>query len=113
DPVAAHAHGMPSAVPKIEVADDAHALRVGREYHEADAIDAFERERMSSELLIGPQMRALAEQMQIEIGKDRRETVGVLEFDGMVAGLRAAPVRAGGWIEAGREKARPVSGRAG
>src|SRR6266568_7154401 len=69
EPVAAHAHGVPPPVPKVEIADDADAPRVRREHRESDAIDAFERERVSTELLVGTQMLALAEQMQIEIGK--------------------------------------------
>ena len=37
-------------------------------------------------------MRAFAEQMQIEIGQDRRKAVGVLELDLAVAEARAQPI---------------------
>ncbi len=93
EPVAAHAHGVPPPVPKVEIADDADAPRVRREHRESDAVDAFERERVSTELLVGTQMLALAEQMQIEIGKDRGKPVGVLEFDGMLPEQRAQAIR--------------------
>ena len=37
-------------------------------------------------------MRAFAEQMQVEIGQDRRKAIGVLHLDLVVAEARAQPV---------------------
>ena len=79
--VAAHAHGMAPAVPDIEIADDAHAPRVRREYGEGDARHAIERDRMRAELVIEPEMGALAQQIEIEIGQNRRKAIGVVQFD--------------------------------
>ena len=77
------------AVPEIEVADHADAPGVGREHHERDAIDAFERHRMRAELVVEAQMGAFAEQIKIEIGQDRRKAIGVFEIDDVVAEARA------------------------
>ena len=77
--VAAHPHGVAAAVPEIEVADHADALRSRREDREGDALDAVEHHRMGAELVVEAQMRAFAEQVQIEIGQDRRKAVGVLD----------------------------------
>ena len=90
--VAAHPHGVAPAVPEIEIADHADAARVGREHHEGHAIDAFELHRMGAELVVELEMRALAEQMQIEIAEDRREAISVLELDFAVAESGAQPI---------------------
>ena len=37
-------------------------------------------------------MRAFAEQMQVEVGQDRRKAIGVLQLDLVVAEARAQPV---------------------
>ena len=50
--VAAHAHGMAAAVPEIEIADHADALRIGRPHREADAADAVERDDVGAELFV-------------------------------------------------------------
>ena len=90
--VAAHAHGVAAAVPKIEIADDADALRIGRKHSERDARDAIEHERMRAELVIELEMRALAQQIQIEIGQDRRKPIGVFHFDHAIAETHAQPI---------------------
>ena len=83
--VAAHPHRMPPRIPEIEIADHADAPRVGREHHERHAVDAVERHRMGAELVVKPLMGAFAEQIQIEVGQDRRKAVGILEIDDVVA----------------------------
>jgi hypothetical protein len=47
----------------VEVADHADAARVRREHHEGDTLDAFQRHRMSAELVVQFEVIALAEQM--------------------------------------------------
>ena len=82
---AAHAHRMPPPVPEIEIADDADALGVRRQHHEGHAVDAVQRHRMRAELVVDPLMGAFAEQMEIEVGQDRRKAVGVVQLDDVVA----------------------------
>ena len=86
---AAHPHRMAPPVPEVEVADHGDTPGVGRQHHEADAIDAFEPHRMRAELVVKALVGAFAEQIEIEIGQDRRKAIGVLEFDDVVAELRA------------------------
>ncbi len=100
--VAAHPHRMPPRVPEIEVADHADALRIRREHDEGHAVDAVERARMRAELVIEPLVGAFTEQIEIEVGEHRREPIGVLELDDIVAefgaqliALRAVRHRAG------------------
>src|SRR6185369_13610803 len=85
---AAHAHRMPPPVPEIEIADDADALCVRRQYHEGDAIDAVQRHRVRAELVVDSLMGAFAEQMEIEVAQDRRKAVGVVQLDDIVAEAR-------------------------
>ena len=99
---AAHPHRMPPRIPEIEIADHADPPRIGREHHEGDAVDAVERHRMRAELVVEPLMGAFAEQIQIEVGQDRRKAIGVVEIDDGVAeagaqlvALRAVRQRAG------------------
>ena len=86
--VAAHPHGVAPAVPEIEIADHADAPRVRREHHEGDAVDAVVLHRMRAELVVQLQMVAFAEQMQVEVGQDRRKAIGVLQLDLVVAEAR-------------------------
>ncbi len=67
-PVAAHAHGMPTSIPKIEVADHADPLGRRRKDRKAHAFDAVKHHGMGAELVIEVHMRAFAEQVEIEIG---------------------------------------------
>ena len=83
---------MAAAVPEIEVADDADTPRVRREHHEGDAIDALVPHRMRAELVVELQVRAFAEQMQVHVGQDRREAVGVFHLDLVVAEARPQPI---------------------
>ncbi len=71
---------MRAAVPLIEIADDADALRVGRpdaELHAGDAVDFAD---VRAELVERAVMRAFGEKMQIEIAEEGREVVGVKPF---------------------------------
>ncbi len=84
-PVAAHAHRVPPPIPEIEVADDAHAAGIGRKDREGDAFDALEHHRMRAELVVQAFMGALAQEVEVEIGEDRREAVGILELHDVLA----------------------------
>src|SRR3954469_8552560 len=76
---------MPARIPEVEVADDADPPRIGSEYNESHPIDPVERHRVRTELVVEPLMGAFAEQIEIEIAQHRREAVGVLELDEVVA----------------------------
>ena len=47
---------------------------------------------MGAELVVELEVRALAEQIKIEVGQDRRKAIGVLQLDLAVAEARAQPV---------------------
>ena len=86
---AAHAHRMSSRIPEVEIADHAHSLRVWRQHDERHAFDPFQRKRVRAELVVKPQMVALAEQVQIVVRQHRGEALGVIEIDDGVAEARA------------------------
>ena len=92
--MAAHPHGMPASVPEIEIPDDADAACVRGIEREYDAGHAVMHDRMRAELVVELQMRAFVEQVQIEVGEDREEAVGILHLDGVVAEAHAQPVTA-------------------
>ena len=109
--VAAHPHGVAAAVPEIEVADHADAPRVRREHHEGDAVDALMPHRMRAELVVELQMRAFAEQMQVHVGQDRREAVGVFHLDLVVAEARSQPIMRIACLDRAGKQARVVDAR--
>ena len=77
--VAAHAHGMPAAVPEIEIPNDTHPLGIGCKNDEGDALDTFQHHRMSAELVVGFVVRALSEQIEIVLGQaPERSDMGLL-----------------------------------
>ena len=69
-------------------------LAVGREHREGDAGHAVEHHRMRAELLVEMQMRAFAQQVEIEIGQDRRKAIGVFDLDLPFAVARAHAIAA-------------------
>ena len=93
--VAAHAHGVAPAVPVIEIADDAHAPRIRRKHREGDAGDAVVHDRMRAELVVELKMRALAQEVEIEIGQNRRKAIRVFQLDDRLAKADAQAIRAG------------------
>ena len=82
---AAHPHRMPPCIPEIEIADHADAPRVRCQHHKGDAVDALERHRVRSELVVDALVGAFAEQIEVELAQYRREAVGILELDDIVA----------------------------
>src|SRR5229473_7279658 len=99
---AAHAHRMSPRIPEIEVTDDADPPRVGREHHEGDAVDAVKHQGVRAKLVVKTLVGPFAQQIEIEITQHRREAVGIVEIDDLVAvpgtqliALRAVRQRAG------------------
>ena len=66
---------------------------------------------MRAELVIDALVGALAEQIKIEIAQHRRETVGVVELDDIVAELGAQPVAPGAVRQGAGEQAGIVDAR--
>src|SRR5215510_227601 len=79
--VAAHAHGVAAAIPKIEIADHADAPGVRGKHREGHAEHAVERHRVRTELVVKREVVALAQQVEIEIGQNRRKAISILELD--------------------------------
>ena len=77
---AARAHGMDPAVPMIEIADNADAASAGRPDGKVDAANAFQGNEMSAKLLVGVVVAALAHEIQIKLGKEAGESVGVVDL---------------------------------
>jgi len=64
----AFAHGMDAAIPLVEIADDADALRVGRPYGEVHAGDPGHFAKVCAELFVILEMSAFAEEVEIVVG---------------------------------------------
>jgi hypothetical protein len=79
---AAVAHRVAARVPGVEVADDAHALRIRRPDGEAHTLDGeralAQGQRVRAQHLEGPQVRALMQVVQVGVGQQRRVAVGVV-----------------------------------
>ena len=80
-PVASHPHRVAAAVPVVEIADHADPPGIGRENGETNAAHTIELKRMRAELIVEAQIRAFAQQIEVEIGQHGRETIRVLELD--------------------------------
>ncbi len=75
-------HGMPPGVPVVEFADDRDYLGAGSPDREAHALDAFHADQLRAEGVVALVVGPLAVQMQLELGKERREAIGILKLDG-------------------------------
>jgi hypothetical protein len=71
-------------VPEIEIADHAHAPRIGREHREGNAGDAVMHQRMGAELVVEVEVRAFAQEVEIEVGEQRRKAVWVFQVHGLI-----------------------------
>jgi hypothetical protein len=76
--VAAHRHRMIAAVPMIEGADDADALRVRRPHGEADAGHAVDRQRVRAEKPVGVHVTAGSEAREVARVDVQRERIRVV-----------------------------------
>ncbi len=75
---AAQPHGMHAPIPVIEVAHHAHAPRIRRPHAELHAAHPGDVPHMRAQPLVFFVVRAFADQMQVEIGQQRREGVRVV-----------------------------------
>ena len=78
-------HHVHAAVPPVEVAHDADALRRGRPHREMHAARVPQRDHVRAELLVRPQVPALAEQVHVEVGQHAAEVVGIAALHGDAA----------------------------
>ena len=79
---------MPTAIPIVEVADNAHLARIRRPYREGGTGDAINRCDMRAELFERPEMRALHEQMDIQFAQHLAEAIRVLDVVTLFAAVR-------------------------
>ena len=75
------AHRVAAAVPVVEVADHADPPGIRRPHGEADALDAVDLDQLRAEPLVDLEMRALRQQMHVDVAEDRREAVWIVELD--------------------------------
>ncbi len=83
---------MASAVPEVEIADDADSLRIRREDGEGNAFDTVLNHQVGAKLLVEVHMRALAEQIEIEVTEHRQEAIRIFELDDVIAKARAQAI---------------------
>ena len=129
--------GWRRRIPGVEIADDADALGIRRPDGEVHTFDAVDRARMGAELVVALPVLAFAEQVQIVIGQQRRESVGVVhcrllaalvdDSEQVIRRIRCVGRRANGFVQTGRmnsphrlrrrcgpdESPRPAANRAG
>ena len=77
--------GVDAAVPAVEVADDADAIGVRRPHREVHAGRRPDGDAMRAELLERAVVRALAEQVQIEVGQHAAVAVRIVDLDDVIA----------------------------
>src|ERR1700730_11205684 len=85
-------HRHPPAIPGTEVADHADAARIGRPQGEGHALDPLVNEQMGAELLVACEMIPLGKQMNVELAKNRGETVNIVEFASYAAARDAQSI---------------------
>ena len=104
----AQPHRMATAVPVVEIADDADAPRIGRPDGEGDAERAIMLAPMRAENGVAFVMRAFDQQVDVEIAQHRRERVDVIELVDTERTLGAQAVaKARPATEHARQEARP------
>jgi hypothetical protein len=74
------AHGVPPPVPEVEVPHDRDAPGIRRPDGEVHPSYAFEGHRVCPELVVEPEVVALAEEVEVLLAEDLGETVGVLDL---------------------------------
>src|SRR6266849_3210280 len=79
---AASAHGVDTAVPVVEIADNTYAAGARRPDREMDATDAFEGFDVRAEFFISVVVAAFAHEMEIEFAEEIGKSVGVESFKG-------------------------------
>ena len=79
-------HHVHAAVPPVEIANHADALGGWRPHREVHAAGVPQRHHVRSELLVGAQVTALAEQVHVEVGEHAPEVVGIAALHRDAAG---------------------------
>ncbi len=74
-------HRVDAAVPGVEVADHADPPRIRRPHREVHAGADAVRDRVRAEFIERLEVRAFAEQMNIEVGQHRTVAIGVIDLD--------------------------------
>jgi len=74
-------HRVHASVPRVEIADHAHAIRIGSPDGEVHAGGRADRRPMRAELFERAMMRPFAQQMQIEVGEHAAVAVRVVDLD--------------------------------
>ncbi len=74
------AHRVDATVPPVEVADDADAIGIGCPHREVHPGDRSELDGVRAQLLVGAQLGALADQVEVEIAQDAAEAVGIVHL---------------------------------
>jgi len=81
DAAGAKTHGMTALIPIVEIADHAHHFGVRRPDRESHAGNVVTGNRMRAHGAIAFVLRAFAVNMQIEVGDQGAEAVGVVDLD--------------------------------
>ena len=74
-------HRMRSSVPAVEIADDADAVGVRRPHREMHADRRARVHAMRAQLLVGAIVRALGEEVQIEVAQDPAVAIRIVNLD--------------------------------
>jgi hypothetical protein len=70
---------MPARIPVIKVADDANHFGIWRPDGKTHAADAFVLDNMSAQCVVTLVVSAFAVEIQIEVGQERLEPIGIVE----------------------------------
>src|SRR5882724_1879641 len=80
---AAGAHGMDTAVPAVEVADNADTFCAGSPYRKMNAANAFESDDMGTEFFISVVVAAFTHQVKIKLAQNNWEGIRIEYFKGI------------------------------
>ena len=86
------AHRVGAPVPRVEVADDAHALRVRRPDGEVNALRAGHLAHVRAQFLVLFIVRAFAGKIEIVVGEYRRKRIRIVGFE--LGGIREPELQA-------------------
>ena len=102
---ASRTHGMDATVPAVHIAYDADTFCCRGPDGEVGSGDASDGVEMRAEFFVSVEMTAFADEMQIEIGEEKRESVRIENFEGLIgvgAALNFVTARLGGGRLIGR-----------
>ncbi len=69
---------MAAAIPLVEVSHDTHSRGIRRPDDKMDSGDTLHRSEMGAHRLIGFEEGSLGEEMQLKVGEERREGIGIM-----------------------------------